>query len=378
MHLVFAIDHLGSGGAQRQAVEIAAFLRAEAGLRVSVLVYRDLDFHAPRLREAGVEVALLPKAFKFDPRQPGRIGAWLRERHADVVHAFMLRPALWMLAAARSMNRRGRPALVAAERSSLIATGLRQHCMQRIVYRGADAVTANAESVAREITRKLGVPPERVHYIPNGIRLDDWDRQAAGEAPFALEPGRFHLALVGGLRREKNHGLVLEALSRLPEPERADLRVWFIGAESGGHGIAECIRREIVERGLGAIVRIEPPTRSIAAVMRRLDGILLPSAYEGFPNVALEGMASGVPVIASPVGDVPNLLADGETGFVLERIDAESLIHALRRLRDLTAEERAALGARARRVVEERYAMSAIARRHLALYEAVAPRRTGG
>ncbi len=378
MHLVFAIDHLGSGGAQRQAVEIAAFLRVEAGLRVSFLVYRDIDFHAPRLREAGVEVALLPKAFRYDPRQPGRIGAWLRERRADVVHAFMLRPALWILAAMRLMRGRGRPALVAAERSSLIATGLRQRWTQRLVYRAADAVTANAESVAREITWKLGVQSERVHYIPNGIRLEDWDHRAAGEAPFLLEPDRFHLALVGGLRREKNHGLVLEALSRLPEPERADLRVWFIGAESGGHGVAEQIRREVDERGLGGIVRFEPPTRSIAAVMRRLDGIVLPSAYEGFPNVALEGMASGVPVIASPVGDVPNLLADGETGFVLERTDADALIRALRRLRGLTEDERAALGASARRVVEERYAMSNIARRHLALYEAVAPRRNGG
>ena len=58
--------------------------------------------------------------------------------------------------------------------------------------------------------------------------------------------------------------------------------------------------------------------------------------------------------------------------------DADSLIRALRRLRGLTPEERAALGARARRVVEERYAMPAIARRHLALYEAVARRRNGG
>jgi glycosyltransferase involved in cell wall biosynthesis len=141
-----------------------------------------------------------------------------------------------------------------------------------------------------------------------------------------------------------------------------------VGAETGGQSFAEAIQADIQRRGLGAVVRCVPPTKGIAALFRRLDGLVLPSRHEGFPNVLLEAMASRLPSIATRVGDVGSMLEDGATGFVVDPGDADGLARALVRLRAMSPAERAAMGKQARAVVEARYRMEQVAEQHLELY----------
>lgn len=371
MNLVYAIDNLGSGGAQRQVAQLALHLHERADVRVSVLVYHDLDFHGDRLRAAGVPVVRLRKGLQVDPLLPLRIRRWHRAHRPDLVHAFLPLPCLWHLLGVRATPRRERPVFVAAERSAFDDTSAPHALGRRLAYPRADAVTVNAQRMVADVAERLRVPRERLHYLPNGIDLEAWDAEAAGAPPFALEPGRFHLGLVGGLRREKNHLTVLEALERLGPEKTHDWRVWFVGGETGEPDYARAVRDAITRRRLGGIVRIVPPVQGVAALMRRLDGVLLPSSYEGFPNVVLEAMASGVPCVASAVGDVPNMLEDGRSGLVLERVDPDAVADALGRLHTMAPAERAALGAHARRSVDSRYAMPVVAARYLDLYRAL-------
>lgn len=368
MHVVFVIDHLGSGGAQRQVVELAARLQGEAGLRVSVLAYHADDFHGARLRETGVPVLRLPRRGRFDLRLALRLGRWLARERADVVHAFLLPPALWSWLALRGLPPGRRPRLVAAERSSLIATTRGQALLQRLVYRGSDAVTANAEPVVEAIHRRLGVPRARLHYIPNGIDLAAWDAEAARPSPIPLEAGRFHLALVGGLRPVKAHELLFEALGRLGPERTRGWRLWCVGGRTAGSAAAERVEAAVAHHGLGDVVRLVPPVQEIAAFMRGLDALVLPSHYEGFPNVVLEAMASRLPVVATSVGDVPSLVEPGATGFRVPPGDAGALAEALERLAALSPYERRALGERGRAAVEARYGMDAVAAAHRRLY----------
>jgi glycosyltransferase involved in cell wall biosynthesis len=375
VHLVYAIDCLGSGGAQRQLVELARRVRLATAWPVSCLVYRSDDFYADRLRDVGIDPVLIAKRWKLDPRLPLRMAAWLREGGADVVHAFMTVPALWTLLALRCIAAARRPALIASERDESIATTRAQGWMQRIAYHGSDAVTANAEVSARAIEERLGVPSERVHYLPNGIDLEHWDRLATEPCPLTLEPGLFHLALVGRLQPQKNHALLLEALGRIDPGQRARWRVWFIGEATGGQRFLRGIEEQITRKSLQDTVRLVPPTPGIASLMRRLDLLVLPSRHEGFPNVLLEAMASGLPVVASRVGDVPNLVEDRRTGLLFENGDVEGLVGALSCIHEMPQAERAALGARARAVVEQRFSIGALAEAHIRLYERVAAQR---
>ena len=377
LHVRFLLDSLVSGGAQRQAVEVALWLRKTSQLRVSFVVYQNLGFFGPRLVEAGIPVVRLSKRLRFDPGLLLRIRRSLLRDAPDVLHAFLPPSCLYGYLATRAIPRARRPLFVAAERSELRGANSPGLWIERLVYPRSDAVTANAESVAREIESRFEVDPSKLHYIPNGIDIAAWDRAAAGECPIAIDPSRFHLALVGGLRREKNHHVLMEALSLLAPEERAGLSVWFIGGETGAPGMAASIRDQIARLGLAPIIRIVPATPHIAAIMRRLDALVLPSAFEGFPNALLEAMTSSLPAIASRVGDVPNVLEDGRTGFLVAPGDASGLAAALRRLRGLAPEDRRAMGVRARQVVEERFRMELVAARYLALYEALVSARTG-
>ncbi len=353
------------------------WLRRSAQLRISFVVYQVLDFFGPRLAEAGIPVVRLSRPFRLDPGLVLRIRRSLVIDAPDVVHAFLPPPCLYGYLATRALPRNRRPVFIAGERSELRNANSAYLWIERLVYTRSDAVTTNAESVAREIVGRVGVEPTRVHYIPNGIDLAAWDQAATEECPIDLEPGCFHVALVGGLRREKNHHILIDALSLLGPAERAGLSVWFIGAETGAPQVAASIREQIDRRRLQATIRIVPPTSSIAAVMRRLDALVLPSAFEGFPNALLEAMASSLPSIASRVGDVPNMIEDGRTGFLVSPGNASELAAALRRLRGLAPEDRRAIGARARDVVERQFQMEIMAARYLALYEGLVAARRG-
>lgn len=367
IHLVYYTDSLASGGAQRQLVQLACCLHGQQDVRVSVLVYHDISFFAPPLQEAGVPIHVLSRRGRFDPGFLWEMRRWLTEQAPDVIHAFQLFPALWLALVHRTLPRRCRPVFVAGERSALLRTPVNE-IAQRLVYRGADAVTANAAEVADEIVRRLGVPAERVHYLPNGIDLAGWDARAARPAPIAPEPDCLHLALVGGLRREKNHALLLEALARLDASLRGATRVWLVGGETGGRAYAAWVRAEIARRALGEIVRVVPETPEIPALLRTVDALVLPSLFEGFPNVLLEAMAAGIPAVASSVGDVPSLVEDGATGVLVPAGDADALARAIARLHAMGAEARRTMGRAARARVEARYRISEVAERHRSLY----------
>jgi glycosyltransferase involved in cell wall biosynthesis len=373
LHLVYAIDHLGGGGAQRQVVELGLHLGARKDLRVTILTYHDVDFFGERLRRAGIEVVRVAKRGALDATLPWRMARWMRSARPDVVHAYMLAPSLWSLLASRCLPRSLRPAVIAADRSGRIGEGRAQSALERFVYGRADAVTVNAEPLVAGM-QALGVPQERIHYLPNGIDLEAWDRERARPCPLEFEPGRFHVGLVGRLEPQKNHGLLLEALSRIGPERLADWRVWFVGAASGGEAFAGRLRAEVAGRGLARIVQFVPLQRDVAAVLQGLNVLALPSSYEGFPNVLLEAMACGVPSVAAAVGDVPNLIEDGVTGLLVDALDADRLAAALLDLRGRSEAERRRMGERARAAVEARYRMPVVAARHLELYRRLCER----
>jgi glycosyltransferase involved in cell wall biosynthesis len=374
LRVAFFIDSLSSGGAQRQIVEIACALHRARRADARLLAYQDLNFFKPVLEAAGVPFTLIRKRARLDPLLPSRLRGWLSQERPHVLHAFLSVPGLYGWLAIRGMKGSMRPSFVAAERFELDGIPRWEGAIKRFVYRRSDAVTANAGPVAREIVTRYGVAEERVVYIPNGIDLDDWDARASRRDPLALEASRFHLALVGGLRAQKNHLGLLDALAGIDPSLRRDWTVWFIGDETGEAGMADAIRRRIVESDLSACVRIVPATREIAAVMGRLDLLVLPSHGEGFPNVVLEAMASRLPVVASRVGDVASLIDAGVTGLLVDPGDESGLRAAILHLAQLPREGRRAMGERARRVVEERYRIAAVAAQYAALYARLAAR----
>jgi glycosyltransferase involved in cell wall biosynthesis len=257
---------------------------------------------------------------------------------------------------------------VAAERNSRIATDWREAALQRWLYRRADAVTVNAAPVVDEIASRLGVPPSRICYVPNGIDLEAWDTSSSAQPTLQVPTNGLHFAVVGGFRPQKNHALLFRTLGSMGKEARRGWTFWCVGDETAGSEEARAVRQLAAELDLGDCVQFAPATPELAAFLGRMDGLVLPSAWEGFPNVVLEALAARVPVVATRVGDVAALVEPGRSGWLVEAGDEPALAASLRELADLLPEERARMGQAGRSRVEQKFQMASIAERYMALY----------
>jgi glycosyltransferase involved in cell wall biosynthesis len=375
MKVLFAIDTLGSGGAQRQAVELAVRLVERGDIDARFAVYHPDPFFRPRLEQAGIRVDLLRKSWRYDLLFPRRMRDDLVQRPVDVVHAFMPSPSLWALLALRGMAREQRPALIASERNDQIGTLRLETLGQRFVYPHADAVTVNAEVVASMVEQRLRVPRERIHYIPNGIDLEAWDRAMLAPCPLRLEPGRFHIGLVGRIAPQKQHDLLLDALALIDRESLRSWSVWLIGAGTTQSPAGRGLQQRVHAAGLADIIRFVPEQRDIAAIMARLSLLVLCSRHEGFPNVVLEAMASRLAIVSTRVGDVPNMIEPNRSGLLVPAGDKAALAAALVRVWRMDPDTCTALGTAARTRVERAFSIDAVAGRYLALYRELAEAR---
>ena len=140
--LVFLIDHLGSGGAQRQAVEIARRLHTSGEASVTFLVWRDIDFHGPRLREAGVRVIRIARRGTLDLGFGFRVRRELSMLAPDVLHTFLASGCFWGWMGCRGLPATERPVFIAGERSDPSQRSRIERLVTRLVYPSADHVTA--------------------------------------------------------------------------------------------------------------------------------------------------------------------------------------------------------------------------------------------
>jgi glycosyltransferase involved in cell wall biosynthesis len=117
--------------------------------------------------------------------------------------------------------------------------------------------------------------------------------------------------------------------------------------------------------------RFVAETRSIRSVYLAVDCLALPSLWEGFPNVVLEALAHGVPVIATDVGDVRSIVEDGVSGWVVPPESAELLASAIIELIELPDQRRVEMGAKGAASVRDRYSADLLAARTMDVYRRV-------
>lgn len=244
----------------------------------------------------------------------------------------------------------------------------------RRAARGAAAVIATDRALLAPIAAHLGLPADRLALIPNGVELDRLDALIDPAIGRALR-ARYRLddaplVLVSIARLERNKGLAdgLAALATL----RHDLPPGWRWLIVGRGGEEDALRAAIGRLGLAAQVALVGPLPDAEAqnLLAHADLCLIPSHYEGSSLTALEALARRVPVVATPVGGLPDKVLPGATGFLAAATTSTALAAALRDA--LAARDRwPALGAQARALVARDFAWPALAARYVALYRAI-------
>lgn len=294
------VDSLLAGGAERVAVEVACALD-RARFEPHVLVTRGDGPLRDLLEAADVPFTLLDRRGTLDAR------AWLRAHkhvrdHADLIHAHKFGSAAW---AALLSRMSGTPLVTHEHNFSATPSRLRSFIAQRWIGPRASSVLCVSDTVAA-VELANGIPANKVRLVPNGVQLDAALPRDAARSELDLTDEAFIIGIVGRLRTEKAHEVLLHAVHQLATAAR-DVELCVVGdgpREAELHVLAS-------ELGIAHRITWAGERKDAARLASAFDVAVICSHWEGLPLAALEAMAAGVPLVASAVGGLPTLLAEG-------------------------------------------------------------------
>lgn len=369
LRIAHVLPSFQMGGQERVALDLARTQRA-GGHRVLAFA---LDAGpegtlAPLFRAADVETATVAKRPGFDPALVLRLAARFAREGLDVVHTHNPLPLTY----AAPAGKLARAVVVHTKHGENLEVRSRRVVLRRAMAAFADAFVAVSPTTADAARKTRDVAERKLRVIPNGIDVARFGRRAGERERVRRELGipddAWVVGTVGRLASEKNHVLLVRALAGAVG-ERARLVVVGDGPEAGAIG------RAVAEAGAGRFVHLTGARTDVARLLAAFDVFALPSLSEGLPLVVLEAMATGLPVIASAVGGLPDVVADGETGFLVPSGDDRALRE---RLLALAADPRRAraMGARAQELASARHSLERMSQAYLELYGELL-RRTG-
>jgi len=357
--LIPGLDRIG--GAERQAMLLAAGLRRRGWRVTMVALSGSGGSAAAELRNAGVDfMSLHMRKGLADPRGWIRIHRWLRCEQPDVVHAH-LPHAAWLARWSRVAAHV--PVLIDTLHSS--ATG---KLGRRLGYACSrwlpDRVTAVSRATAESHLAAGMLDGKNVSVVANGIEVDLWRPDETARAAARRELGiedEFLWIAVGRLEAVKDYPSLLLAMTRLPE----GARLLVLGA---GPLLGELVELA-AKLGLEQRVRFLGFEANVAHWMQAADALVLSSRYEGLPTVLLEAGAAGLPAVATDVPGTREAIVDGQTGWLAPAGDAQKLAGTMTKLMQMPGEDRRAMGVRARRHVVEQFSLESVLDKWVQLYE---------
>lgn len=276
----------------------------------------------------------------------------LRRQRPDVLYVFgRFRTIAWSLLARLA----GVRCVMAAERSA--ANRWSDRLARRLDRVLVSAYVANSDFAARNLREVVGADRPPVFVVPNGIA---GKRASEGLGRPPVPPS---ILCIGNITANKGQGVLLEAV-RLLRARHPELRATLVGRDfTKGRFFAHADAA-----GLADTYTAVGFTEDVGAFLERATVVALPTLHrEGMPTSLLEAMRAGVPVVASRVGGVSEVVQDGRTGLLVAPGDAPGLAAALSRLLD-DEDERVRLALAARRYVLERHDVSVMVDGHLAAF----------
>ena len=197
--------------------------------------------------------------------------------------------------------------------------------LQRWASSYANCCIAVSSEIAEHLHQDFRVPRDKIHIVPNGISLSDFDVPADLALRATLKRGtrRAVVLTTARLVREKGHRYLLEAAAQVPD-------AMFVFAGDGPERTA--LESQARQLGVSDRVAFLGYRRDVPALLACSDLVVLPSLFEGLSISLLETMAAGRAVIASAIAGVTEVVVDGETGLLVPPKDSSALVSAIRTL----------------------------------------------
>ncbi len=276
-----------------------------------------------RMANAGARVFLLGKRRRGDFTTITKLANLINVERVDILHLHNS-PGMFWGTLARSFSGRRVP-IVRTEHNPYLPAVMPP--LFRMLYprltKRARRVICVSEVVRRSFAEAFPGLADRFVELPNGIRMQDYEKlppRHECRAQFHLAPGERLIGTVGRMSPVKNHKLLIEAFARVRE-KVPDVNLAIIGEGELRSKLADYA----ADLGVSEYVSLVKETKQIDHFYGAIDVFVLSSDSEGMPLTLLEALASGVPVVATEVGGIPEVVESGKTGYLVPKGSAEFL-----------------------------------------------------
>jgi glycosyltransferase involved in cell wall biosynthesis len=318
--ILFVIGQLGYGGAERQLVYLASNLDRN---KYQVLVC-SLSDNVPLKKEldaAAIETVVIPQVMKPDLTRPLKLFKIAKLFQPDLIHSYLFVADTWSRIVGRILN----VPVIISERSSQYTEPQIHKILKKLLRSFGDALIANSEEGAKKVLKNCEFEKDVIFIVHNGIDVNQFmflDKTLIKKDyyQFGLNRNERIIGVVANLKPEKNHEMLLNAFcfikKRIPNS-----KLLCIGE---GPRKDELV---VLSKSLGIEDSVVFAGRrdDIPECLSLMDVLVLPSKWEGCPNVILEAMAANVPVVATDVGGVGEIVKDGKTGWLVQPDDPQEL-----------------------------------------------------
>ena len=365
IRVMHVVDSMVVGGLQNGLVNIINHLNADQ-FEHTVCAVRHLGPMADRLPADRARTVCLGSSAGFVPSQARALARLIAEFKPHIVHSRNW-GAIEAVIAGRWV---GSCAVVHSEHGiEIAAEPRRRKLFRRLAFEMADRVFTVSHHLKQRLLQATGFRAERIGVIYNGVETRRFYPCAALRDEFRQKLGlaedEFCIGTVGRLDPVKDLMTLFRATEHLDSRRKWRLLIVGDGPESARLQEAACSMPWLKGR-----VAFTGDSQQVPDMMRAMDVYVLPSIFEGIANSLLEAMATGLPVVVSRTGGNPEVVADGESGYIFPVGDACDLGRRLRHLCE-EPERRRQLGEKALRHVKDEFSLSAMTRCYMDLYTGV-------
>lgn len=352
------ISNLEYGGAQRQVIELANNLD-ERRFDVHVCSLSDYVPLGAMLRDAERRLHIIRKRAKYDLTVVPRLARLLRRLGTRVVHGYLFDAEIASRLAGRLA---GVPLIVGSERNTDYVMKRSHKIVYRMTRSWCDLVVANSRAGAEFNRRMLGHDVSQYRVVHNGVDTERF-RPGDGRAvrhELGITDDESVVGMFGSFKAQKNHPLLIAA-AKLVLDRQPQTRFLFVGEQlyGGMHGsdqYRQKIDALVTQSGIRSRCLFAGNRNDVERLYAACDVTVLPSLFEGTPNVLLESMACGVPVVATDVSDNADIAPDGQVGYIVPLNDPQVMAMRIVSLVE-DPELQNSFGARARTWVEQRFSV---------------------
>jgi glycosyltransferase involved in cell wall biosynthesis len=365
--VVILVHLVGPGGGETIAVESATHLDPERYERTLCIgrwhQVEDQEPTAGMLRgveASGARILRLRRKSRYDLRAWLPLIRLLRRERVEILHGHMFGSNVWACVIGRLARV---PVIVCHEHMWSYGGGrLRAWIDRWLIARWSDAFIAVSERGLRSMIEVEKIPPEDVVLIRNGVPALPPGDGAGVRRELGIEPGAPVVVSVGWLRPEKAYEVLIEAAATVAA-SNPGLRVLIAGE---GPERAK-LERQIDELGLSEVVTLLGMRADVPDLLAAADLAVCCSNFEGGPLSVMEYMGAALPVVATRVGGLPELIEEGENGLLVPPQDPPALAEAVSALLD-DGDRRRRLGEAGKQLRDREYGVDAFVGRLDELY----------